>query len=91
MVIRLGEQFAPPRDQPRLPLCLVEHAIYHRLLHLLPALLLVPTEHLANAMLPPVCPIRLDDLNSMGVIRNVAESDMIVLSVSSQYSGALLT
>lgn len=35
---------------------------------------------LANAMLPPVYPVRLDELGSMRVIRNVAESEMIVLS-----------
>jgi ribonuclease BN (tRNA processing enzyme) len=31
-------------------------------------------------MLPPVYPVRLDELNSMRVIRNIAESEMIVLS-----------
>jgi len=35
---------------------------------------------LANAMLPPVYPVRLDELGSMRVIRNIAESEMIVLS-----------
>ena len=34
---------------------------------------------LTNAMLPPVYPIRLDELGSMRVIRNIAESEMIVL------------
>jgi len=34
---------------------------------------------LTNAMLPPVYPIRLDELGSMRVIRNVAENEMIVL------------
>ncbi|MDY7077674.1 MAG: MBL fold metallo-hydrolase [Chloroflexota bacterium] len=35
---------------------------------------------LANAMIPPVYPIRLDELGSMRVIRNIAESEMIILS-----------
>ncbi|MFQ6099802.1 MAG: MBL fold metallo-hydrolase [Anaerolineae bacterium] len=35
---------------------------------------------LTNAMLPPLYPVRLDELRSMRVIRNVAESEMIVLS-----------
>ena len=35
---------------------------------------------LANAMLPPVYPVRLDELGSMRVIRNIAESEMIALS-----------
>ena len=35
---------------------------------------------LANAMLPPVYPVRLDELGSMRVIRNIAESEMLALS-----------
>lgn len=35
---------------------------------------------LTNAMLPPVYPIRLDELGSMRIIRNLAESEMVVLS-----------
>jgi len=31
-------------------------------------------------MLPPVYPVRLDELGSMRVVRNIAESEMIVLS-----------
>jgi phosphoribosyl 1,2-cyclic phosphodiesterase len=34
---------------------------------------------LARAMLPPVFPVTLDELRSMRVIRNISESDMIVL------------
>lgn len=35
---------------------------------------------LARAMLPPVFPVTLDELSSMRVIRNISESEMIVLS-----------
>ena len=35
---------------------------------------------LARAMLPPVFPVTLDELRSMRVIRNISESEMIVLS-----------
>jgi len=35
---------------------------------------------LAHAMLPPVFPVALDELGSLRVIRNISESEMIVLS-----------